>query len=292
MTVLDHIGSANAWNGIITIPMTERISKPRNCGLTMVIDKGLGINDTSELLAVAGNYIDYIKLGFGTAALYNPVFLEKKISLVKDCGVEIFPGGTFFEIAILQNKMVDFLNRAWEIGFTTIEVSDGTIPMSKETRRRAIKTAAALGFKVISEVGKKDPADNMSPRQISEQVKFDLDAGAGKVILEARESGTRIGIFDEQGEVNQDKLESIVGELPGLDCIIWEAPLKKQQQELIIKFGPNVNLGNIPPGEALALETLRLGLRGDTLKTVMSQYLSGCILFTEKQIQGITSYRS
>ncbi len=273
---MDQCSSPNAWDGIISIPVARRIQKPRDCGLTMIMDKGLGINETLELLSVAGNYIDYIKLAFGTSALYYPDFLARKISLVKDYHIEIYPGGTFFEIAILQNKMEEFLNRAWEMGFSTIEVSDGTIPLSKETRRKAIKRAAGFGFKVISEVGKKDPAKIMSADQIVEQIKFDLETGAYKVILEARESGKGIGIFDEKGEIDRDSFESLVTKIPDPDLIIWEAPLKKQQQELICRFGPNVNLGNIPPGEALALESLRVGLRGDTLKTVVQQYLSGC----------------
>lgn len=239
------------------------------------MDKGLGVIQTSELLSVGSSYIDYIKLAFGTPALYNPDLLRKKIALIRSYDVHVYPGGTFFEIAIMQNNMETFLERAWEIGFSAIEVSDGTISMTRSARRKAIEMAAAKGFQVLSEVGKKDPAQNMTVSMITEQVKSDLEAGACKVILEARESGKGIGIFNNLGEIKKDFLGQLMAVLPAQEYIIWEAPLKSQQQELILAFGANVSLGNVPPGEVLALESLRVGLRGDTLKTVLDSKPAG-----------------
>lgn len=256
----------NPWEDVVSVPVPNRIQKPRNVGLTMVMDKGLGLNDTLEMLSVAGRYIDYLKLAFGTSALYPSELLRSKISAVKDHNIFIYPGGTFLEIAIMQNKMEDFLNRARDLGFSAIEVSDGTIPIPGEIRKRVIRTAISLGFEVISEVGKKDPNSSFIVGEIVDQIKADLDAGVSKVILEARESGKGIGVFDNKGDIKKDIFEDVLSEVKDANLILWEAPLKNQQQELIQNFGPNVNLGNIPPAEVLSLESLRVGLRSDTLK--------------------------
>lgn len=263
MTTLDF---RNPWTDVISVPVANRMQKPRNDGLTMVMDKGLGLNDTLEMLSVSGKYIDYIKLAFGTSALYTTKLLRSKISAVKDHDIFIYPGGTFLEIAVMQKKMEDFLHRAGELGFSAIEVSDGTIPMTREVRVQVIRTAISLGFEVISEVGKKDPNSPFIVGEVADQIKGDLDAGVSKVILEARESGRGIGVFDGTGDIIKDKFEEVLSEVRDVNLIIWEAPLKNQQQELILNFGPNVNLGNISPAEVLALESLRVGLRSDTLK--------------------------
>ncbi len=233
----------------------------------MIIDKGLGLGAVSDLLSTAGDYIDFLKLGFGTSALYNQALLEEKISLTKSFGVDIYPGGTFLEIAILQNKLPEYIRMAKHLGFTAIEVSDGTINMSSEVRVRAISAAADLGLKVFTEVGKKSSTDKLPIRLYLKQIQQDLDHGACKVIVEGRESGKNAGFYDSEGKFIRDEMEALLG---AVDCgrLIWEAPLKDQQQELILRFGPNINLGNIPPFEALALEALRVGLRGDTLCSV------------------------
>jgi len=259
----------NAWDGVIDMPAFSRSVKPRDTGLTMVMDKGLGLNETSDLLQTAGNYIDYIKLAFGTPALYNEDILRKKVALIKASDIHIYPGGTFLEIAVLQNRVQAFLTRARDIGFSAIEVSDGTVPVPARIRKQVIQEALQMGFEVLSEVGKKSPMENIQTETLINQVQSDLKAGAGRVILEARESGKGIGIYNNQGEIKQDFFKELNATLPCPDRIIWEAPLKNQQQALIIALGPNVNLGNIPPGEVLALESLRTGLRGDTLKLLI-----------------------
>lgn len=255
-----------AWADILEIPVSGRCSKPRQKGLTMVIDKGLGLLETKDLLEVAANYIDFIKLGFGTSALYTNEFLVEKINLVKSYGVDIYPGGTFFEIAFLQGNFDAYLRKAAEYGFVTLEISDGTINITDEVRAKIVKRAVDFGFRVITEVGKKDPGDNLSSSQTACLANMDLDHGAYKVIMEGRESGKGIGIYDNSGTVKDGAVEDILKGIGNPDDIIWEAPLKDQQVTFINEFGCNVNLGNIQPNEVISLEALRVGLRADTLK--------------------------
>ncbi|MBM3284849.1 MAG: phosphosulfolactate synthase [Candidatus Aminicenantes bacterium] len=259
-----------AWEGAFRIPCPGRSEKPRQTGLTMVIDKGLGKNLLQDVVRTAGGYIDIIKLTFGTSAFYERDLLREKNALIVSSGIEVMPGGTFLEVAVWQDCLDAYLDRARELGFSAIEVSDGTIEMDRESRRKAIKKALDLGFKVITEVGKKDPAEAPSPKLVHGLIQQDLAWGAFKVIIEAREAGKGVGIFDGEGKTREDEVDRILagGASPG--DLIWEAPLKNQQQDLILRFGPNVNLGNIPPEEVLALEALRQGLRGDTLKRAYS----------------------
>ncbi|MBN2408467.1 MAG: phosphosulfolactate synthase [Candidatus Aminicenantes bacterium] len=255
-----------AWNGAFKIPYPGRSDKPRRSGLTMVIDKGLGEHALKDLLRTAGDYVDIIKLTFGTSAFYDRDVLRMKNELIHAAGVDIMPGGTFLEVSVWQNSLASYLKRAKELGFTAIEVSDGTIEMDRATRRDAIQRAADMGFKVVTEVGKKDPSEAPAPEMIHELIREDLGRGAFKVIIEAREAGRGVGIFDQDGKTKADEIERILDGGMAVDSLIWEAPLKNQQQDLILRFGLNVNLGNIPPEEVLALEALRQGLRGDTLK--------------------------
>jgi len=255
----------NTWEGIICFPAKDRIQKPRDTGITMVIDKGMGLDETADLLGICSPYIDFIKFAFGTPALYPPEILEEKVRLIKSFGVDVYPGGTFLEAAILQGKMEQYLNRIKNIGFTAIEISDGTIRMSEETRQGAISFAAGLDFKILTEVGKKDSSKRLNPGQLADQIKKDLKNGALFVIVEGRDSGINAGLYDREGQFRQDELEELLLSLGDQKKIIWEAPLKSQHQELIKRFGPNVSLGNIPPQEVFSLEALRVGLRSDTL---------------------------
>jgi phosphosulfolactate synthase len=186
--------------------------------------------------------------------------------MIKSARTDVMPGGTFLEVAIWQGTVNKYLKRAKELGFSAVEVSDGTIAVDRKTRREVIAKARNLGFKVISEVGKKDPKEVLPIALVHQLIAEDLKSGAFKVIIEAREAGKGVGIFDQEGRTRQEELRNIVAGVRNLDSLIWEAPLKNQQQDLILAFGINVNLGNIPPDEALALEALRQGLRGDTLK--------------------------
>ncbi len=255
-----------AWKGVFDFPLPGRTRKPRDQGITMIIDKGLGLTETRDLMVLASDYIDFLKLTFGTSAFYGAQLLKEKVALVRSYGVDIYPGGTFLEIAMLQGSLDQFLDRAKDLGFSTIEVSDGTIPMTDEERRTAILKSLERGFRVISEVGKKDPRDRVPQSRILEQVAQDLETGVFKVIVEGRESGKGVVIYDKDGHVDEDELEGLVQGVADPTRLIWEAPLKNQQQALILRFGSNVNLGNVHPDEILALEALRVGLRGDTLR--------------------------
>jgi phosphosulfolactate synthase len=261
----------NIWRNFITFPLGERLAKPRTQGLTMILDKGIGLGETRDMLSTAGQYIDFIKLGFGTAALYNNDILEEKINLVKAYNIDIYPGGTFLEVALFQNRLEEFLYLSKQLGFSCIEVSDGTIKVTPEVRERAIAKAREMGFKVLTEVGKKVGDDNPPIPEMAEIIRSDLKNGAFKVILEGRESGINVGLYDEQGNFIKDDLDMLLSEIADPRIIFWEAPQKDQQLELINRFGPNVNLGNIAPGEIMALEALRVGLRADTLKTAVEK---------------------
>ena len=259
------------WYEFLESPLGGRNCKPRETGLTMVIDKGRGYIETEELLELASDYIDFIKLGFGTSALYSAHLLRRKIELVKSKGVHIFPGGTFLEIAVMQGKLKEYLHLTKELGYTAVEVSDGTINMSAAVREEAIKRAADMGLMVLSEVGKKDERDHVELMGLGELIATDLNNGAYKVIVEGRESGKGVVIYDNKGEIKQDEFDILKASIEDYNDILWEAPMKQQQHELIMTFGPNVNLGNIQPSEVLAVEALRRGLRGDTLRNCIHE---------------------
>ncbi len=257
---------SEAWKGVIQMPAQGRTKKPRKKGLTMVIDKGIGLRQLEDLIEVAGDYIDIIKLTFGTSAFYDREILKKKNETITASHMDVMPGGTFLEVAVWQNALEKYLKRAEELGFSAIEVSDGTIDMDRKTRTDVIKKSLDKGFKVITEVGKKDPTEVLPGSLVHRLIKDDLENGAFKVIIEAREAGKGVGIFDMEGKTRLEEVRNICAGVDDIDCLIWEAPLKSQQQELIMRFGCNVNLGNVPPEEVLALEALRQGVRGDTLK--------------------------
>lgn len=259
-------GERPAWEGVIEWPVRERLRKPRESGWTMVIDKGLGLNAIDDLMQVAAPVIDVIKLTFGTSAFFRYDVLKEKVRTIKAHGVDCMPGGTFQEVAIWQGTFDRYLDRARELGFTAIEISDGTIEMDAATRADAIAKAVKAGFRVLSEVGKKDPKDAQPMAVLAEVVTADLDHGAFMVIMEAREAGKGVGIYDASGLPKEAEIDAFLKGVKDPSRILWEAPLGPQQRYLVLRFGPNVNLGNIPPEDILALEALRCGLRGDTLK--------------------------
>jgi phosphosulfolactate synthase len=235
----------------------------------MMLDKGLGPRALEDLLEISGKYIDLAKLGWGTSALYKKDIIMEKINLYKSYDVKPYPGGTLLEVAYIQDKMDQFLLEAKQLGFEAIEISDGTIEILSEDRVEIIGKVKDCGFKAITEVGKKDPQKDQEieiSRKV-EMVNEDLDAGADWVILEAREGGKGIGIYDEKGNVKEDEVQFFMDNTKP-EMIIWEAPQKNQQVYFILNVGPNVNLGNIAPEEVTSLETMRRGLRGDTLGKV------------------------
>lgn len=258
--------SNGAWHSVVALPETRRLAKPRSNGMTMVIDKGLGLSETRDLLEMAADHIDFLKIAFGSSALYSSHLMKEKIALAKAYNVEVYPGGTLFEIAVFQNRVSEFLERARELGFTYIEVSEGTIDLPPKERQLFIKQALRAGFGVLSEIGKKDPTIKIDPKRAVEQIFEDLDNGASKVIIEGRDSGKGVGIYNDQGGVNDRMLHDLVEGVQDYTKIIIEAPQTSQHNYLLINLGPNVNLGNVQPHDVLTLESTRVGLRGDTLK--------------------------
>jgi len=239
--------------------MPDRPSKPRNSGLTMVMDKGLSIREAEDFMSVGSEYTDYVKLGFGTS-LITPGF-EKKISIYKKAGAVPYFGGTLFEAFIIRNMFREFVEFLDKHEIDLVEVSDGSYDIDHNLKLEYISKLAKRGT-VISEVGSKKKDVVYTPEQWVAMMKAELNAGSVKVIAEARESGTT-GIYNEDGSINS-KIISGISEHVKLENVIWEAPLKSQQAWFIKHFGANVNLGNIAPNEIIPLETLRLGLRGDT----------------------------
>ena len=260
-----------AWEGYVPIPVKERSTKPRTTGYTMVLEKGLGLNATKDLMDTAADYIDSVKATFGTAAFFNEKLLRQKNEIIRKANVDVYPGGTFLEAAVAQGAYDKYLERCKQLGFNAIEVSDGTIEMSKELRKEVIIKALDKGFKVISEVGKKDPEDDPPLAVKHELVKLDLSLGVFKVIVEAREASKGVGIYDASGAVKEFEVDEFIAGVDDVNNLIWEAALKNQQLFLIRKFGCNVNIGNVPVEDILALEALRCGLRGDTMKAALAK---------------------
>lgn len=267
---MEKINKDNAWGPGFSFPLQGRAAKPRQKGLTMILDKGIGLRETLDLLEMCAGYIDFWKLGFGSSALYDAALLKEKIKLVRSFQINVYPGGTFTEIAFTQGKLKAYLERAGELGFTAIEVSDGTIQLPARQRGMIIKTACAAGLLVLTEIGKKESGVVFDPETVAAQIYKDLEDGATKVILEARESGRDVTIFDTQGNLELVKVHKLLMlTAAARGKMIWEAPLTKQQVSFITLLGPNVNLGNIAPRDVLALETMRTGMRSDTFRLTL-----------------------
>jgi len=253
------------WPPALCDPTGRREGKPRTSGKTMVIDKGIGLGAFTDLLETGAPYIDLIKIGFGTSPLYPAELLRKKIELAKSRGIVIYPGGTFLEVAVRQGEVDAFFEMVNLVGFNGIEVSDGTIDMPRDVRNRLIARGRELGLTVVTEFGKKAAGSDIDIGRFLASFFQDLEYGAELVILEGRESGRGVGLYDEQGKLKDAVLAEMLERLDSVERIMWEAPLKSQQVHLIKALGPAVNLGNIPGEDVLSLECLRRGLRSDTM---------------------------
>jgi phosphosulfolactate synthase len=269
-------GFKSPWQGVWSLDaiVNRRIRRPRTTGVTMVIDTGLGVSSLRDLLDLAGEHIDHWKFGFGTSALMPLSVLEEKLDLLDQRHILTYPGGTLLEAAVVQEHCRVFMTRAAELGFGAVEISEGTIDLPGDRRRRMIDCARNAGLIPITEVGRKDPTRQPSAEELAEQALQDLAWGASWVIVEGRECGRGIGIYDEAGEIRAtylDEITKLVGD--AARRLIWEAPLRSQQAYLVCRFGANVSLGNIPPQECLALEALRCGLRFETFVAVANQSL-------------------
>ena len=246
--------------------LPDRSSKPRENGLTMMMDKGLSIRQVEDMLSACHQYIDVAKLGFGTSAITND--LDAKLALYKEAKVDTCFGGTLFELFFAKGMFDDYRKLIDKYDMPLVEVSDGSIDMEHEDKCECISKLAEQTI-VLSEVGSKDADKIIPPYKWIKLIQTELEAGAWKVIGEAREGGN-VGLFRSTGEVRMGLVEEILNSIPG-EKMLWEAPLKSQQVWFIKLLGANVNLGNIAPNEVIPLETLRLGLRGDTFDMFMDE---------------------
>lgn len=243
-----------------TLPyIPERPPRPRKNGVTMVMDKGLSMREAEDLIDKASDYLDLIKLGFGTAMVTQN--LKEKIKLYQDAGAKVYTGGTLFEAFLVRDQFEEFRTLMKELNLDTVEVSDGSINLAHDLKLKYIEELAK-DFTVLSEVGSKEAGIIISPGKWTNMMNAELNAGSWMVIAEARESGN-VGIYRPNGSAHTVLVNRILNKVPG-DRILWESPQKPQQVWFIKMLGANVNLGNIAPHEVIPLECLRLGLRGDT----------------------------
>ncbi|MGO9751722.1 MAG: phosphosulfolactate synthase [Solirubrobacteraceae bacterium] len=241
------------------LELPQRTPKPRQDGITHILDRGMSLAQIDSLVEVAGAAIDIVKLGWGTSVVTGN--LQPKLARYREYGIPVVLGGTLTELAIAQNRLDALLGKIRALGLAHIEISDGTITLAHEVKLELIERLSKE-FTVLSEVGSKDDTRIMAPYRWVELIESELASGAWKVIAEARESGT-VGIFRHDGEVRMGLIDEILHRVPA-ERLIFEAPRKEQQVWFVRRLGTNVNLGNIAPDDALSLETIRLGLRSDT----------------------------
>jgi phosphosulfolactate synthase len=239
--------------------LPDRTTKPRQNGIAMVMDKGLSVREAEDFVETAGHLADFVKLGFGTSLVGNKV--KEKVKVYHDANIKVYAGGTLFEAFVVRNLFDDYLRYIDQLGLDTVEVSDGSMVMEHDVKCEYIHQLARR-YTVLSEVGSKESGIIIAPGRWIEMMQKELQAGAFKVIGEARESGN-VGIYRATGKAHVALINKILAKVQG-DKLLWEAPLKAQQVWFIKNFGANVNLGNIAPADLIPLETLRLGLRGDT----------------------------
>lgn len=240
--------------------LPNRTEKPREKGMTLILDKGLSVRQAEDFCASCSNYIDIVKLGWGTS--YVTQNLEDKLAVYAHADIPVYFGGTLFEAYVLRDQLDAYMGLLDQFNIGHAEVSNGTIWLSDQ-RKVEIIQHMSKHFTILSEIGSKNPNDIIPPYKWVKMIERELEAGAWKVICEARESGT-VGVFRPNGEVRSGLIDEIADQVP-VENLIFEAPQKEQQVWFIRKFGSNVNLGNVQPSEVIPVETLRLGLRGDTL---------------------------
>ncbi|HEY2834676.1 MAG TPA: phosphosulfolactate synthase [Sporichthyaceae bacterium] len=254
-----------------------RSGKPRSSGLTHMLDKGLPEAMLASVLEIAGGYLDFVKLGWGTAYVTPQKVAAAKAARCRELGVHVSPGGTLFELAVSQGRVPEFAAWCSKVGFDTVEISDGTVELGAGRRRKLIRELSA-DFRVVAEVGCKDSAAIVEPKIWVEDMQADLDAGAAYVIAEGRESGT-VGVYDSAGEPRQELIEALLAAVPA-DRIIFEAPTKAQQAWFVERLGAGANLGNIAPDDLIGVETLRRGLRADTVTLSMATWTNAWVART------------
>lgn len=248
--------------------LPERTLRPRKSGITMVMDKGISLRQAEDLMESSAEYIDFIKLGFGTSVISKNV--KEKVKLYQKNNIKVYLGGTLFEAFVIRNKFEDYIKFMDSFGIDSAEVSDGSITIDHDEKCKYI-SKLAKNYTVLSEVGSKEEGVIIHPTRWIKMMQSELDAGSYKVIAEARESGT-VGIFHKNGSAHTILINRIVNKIK-LENIIWETPQKTQQVYFLKLFGCNVNVGNISVDDVIPLETLRIGLRGDTFFTFLPDNL-------------------
>lgn len=244
----------------------ERTKQPRTSGLTMVMDKGLSLNEVRDFMSISGPHVDVVKLGFGTS--FVTPNLREKIELYQSYNVPIYFGGTLFEAFLIRNQFDDYINVCKDYNIKHIEVSDGSVSIPHTEKCGYIEKLTKHAT-IYSEVGSKDAAHIIPPYKWIELMRAELEAGSSYVIAEAREAGN-VGIYRGSGEVREGLVQEILTQIPA-EKIIWEAPQKAQQLYFLELIGCNVNLGNIAPNEVIPLEAMRIGLRGDTFELYLNK---------------------
>ena len=246
------------------LPIPDRSSKPRVKGITMCLDQGLGLKNIEDLLTICAEYVDLWKLGWATTQLQSREIVRKKVELLRSQDISVCNGGTLLELSEHQDKAEELFTELVDIGCDFTEISSGSLDIDSDRVVDLINCAKGKGLRVVCEVGKKMPEADFGAKEYNRLMKKYLSAGAEKVILEARESGVSVGIMDDQGNPKILKMNEV---LDGLDPekVIFESPLKSQQVFFLKQFGPETNLGNIHPSDVISVETLRRGLRGDTI---------------------------
>lgn len=258
------------WTERLADVLPGRAEKPRIGGLTMVIDKGFPFTMMRDLFQLAATHIDYWKFGFASASVCPTERIMDKITLCQEYGVLAYAGGTSLEIAYVQGVWRDYMASLWEAGVKVLEVSDGTVQIPLKTRREMIRTARKTGFTVLSEVGRKSPGVFLPVGEQAQLIHGDLNSGANFIIVEGREAGRSVGVYDDDGNVRADDVDALLETLGPLGTrLIWEAPLTKQQIFYLNRLGNKVNLGNIQPWDVVTLESLRRGFRSDTLRPTL-----------------------
>lgn len=256
---------ANNYNfNLSNLP--PRTISPRDNGVTMVMDKGISLRQAEDFIETSSDYVDFVKLGFGTSIITKQV--KEKIKLYQSAGIKVYAGGTLFEAFVIRNQFDDYIKYISDLGLDSAEVSDGSIELDHDKKCEYISTLAK-NYTVLSEVGSKEEGVIIHPARWIKMMQSELDAGAFKVIAEARESGN-VGIYHKNGSAHSMLITRIVNKIK-IENIIWETPQKSQQVYFLKLFGCNVNLGNIGVDDVIPLETLRLGLRGDTFFTFLSE---------------------
>ncbi len=246
------------------LPMPERSGKPRVNGLTMCLDQGMGLTYTEDLLSICSEYVDVWKLGWATAQLQPKDIVKKKVKILRDHEISVCNGGTLLELSEHQGKVEQLFEELLDLGCDSAEISSGSLDIGSDRVVELISIARVMGLRVFCEVGKKLPEDDYGGKEYNQLLKKFIDAGADKVILEARESGVSVGIMDKEGKPKESKMDDVLQDIDPKK-VIFEAPRKSQQIFFLRQFGSEANLGNIHPTDVISVETLRRGLRGDTI---------------------------